>query len=196
MKTLALASALILFPLVSSAQEHPTDPKWNAWLGCWELAVESARDGSTRPSPSRRTLQQSSTASRPQICVAPSGNGVTLTTLVANQAAIEQTIVADGADHSITDAECRGTQRAEWSSDGRKVYSRADLSCPADKGTVACRASLGASGTWTDVALMSAGSRQFARSYRRLSKPHRLIRLTHAAHSRREGRSSKVSHAR
>ena len=38
MKTLALASALILFPLVSSAQEHPTDPKWNAWLGCWELA--------------------------------------------------------------------------------------------------------------------------------------------------------------
>ena len=30
MKTLALASALILFPLVSSAQEHPTDPKWNA----------------------------------------------------------------------------------------------------------------------------------------------------------------------
>ena len=66
MKTLALASALILFPLVSSAQEHPTDPKWNGWLGCWELAVESARDGSTRPSPSRRTLPQSSTASRPR----------------------------------------------------------------------------------------------------------------------------------
>jgi len=185
MKTLALASAVLLFPLVSSAQEHPTDPKWNTWLGCWELVLENARDGSTRPSPSRRTLQQPSGPSRPQICVAPAGNGVTMTTTIANQPAIEQTIVADGAEHPITDAECRGTQRAEWSQDGRKVYSRADLSCPADKGnrSVSGFSILGANGTWTDVQAVDVSGQQMVRvrSYRRLSEVSQIgSRLTHA----------------
>jgi hypothetical protein len=185
MKTLALASALLLFPLVSSAQQHPTDPKWNAWLGCWELVIENARDVSARPSPSRRTLPQSSGPSRPQICVEPSGNGVTMTTRVANQAASEQTIVADGVDHPIADAECRGTQRAEWSNDGRKVYSKANLSCSADKGNrgVSGFSILGANGTWTDIQAVDVSGQQTVRvrSYRRVSDvPQIGARLTHA----------------
>lgn len=185
MKTLALASAMLLFPLVSHAQQHPTDPKWNAWLGCWELVIENARDASARPSPARRTLPQSSGASRPQICVEPSGNGVTMTTRVANRDAIEQTIVADGADHPITDAECRGTQRAEWSSDGRKVYSKADLSCTADKGNrrVSGFSILGANGTWTDIQAVDVSGQQTVRvrSYRRVSEVAQIgARLTHA----------------
>jgi len=47
MKTLALASAVLLFPLVLHAQA--TDPKWNAWLGCWELVVENATRGAISP---------------------------------------------------------------------------------------------------------------------------------------------------
>ncbi len=184
MKTLALAAAVLLFPMVSSAQQA-TDPKWNAWLGCWELVVENARDASTRPSPSRRTLPQSGGSSRPQVCVEPSGNGVTLTTRVANQAAIEQTIVADGADHPITDAECRGTQRAEWSGDGRKLYSRADLSCSADKGNrrVSGFSILGTNGTWTDIQAVDVSGQQTVRvrSYRRVSEVDQIGRgLTHA----------------
>jgi hypothetical protein len=185
MKTLALASAVLLFPFVSSAQDHPTDPKWNAWLGCWELVIENARDGSTRPSPSRRTLQQSSGPSRPQICVAPSGAGVTFTTQVGGQPAIEQTVIGDGADHPITDAECRGTQRAEWSRDGRKLYSRANLSCSADKGnrSVSGFSILGANGTWTDVQAVDVSGQQTVRirSYRRLSEVAQIgSGLTHA----------------
>jgi hypothetical protein len=185
MKTLALALAVLLFPLVSSAQDHPTDPKWNAWLGCWELVLENARDGSSRPSPSRRTLQQPSGPSRPQICIAPSGNGVTLTTTIVNQPAIQQTIVADGAEHPITDAECRGTQRAEWSRDGRKVYSSADLSCSADKGNrrVSGFSILGANGTWTDVQAVDVSGQQTVRvrSYRRLSEVSQTgFGITHA----------------
>jgi hypothetical protein len=184
MKTLALASAVLLFPFVSSAQDHPTDPKWNAWLGCWELVIENARDAATRPSPSRRTLQ-SSGPSRPQICVAPSGNGVTFTTQVGGQPAIEQTVIADGADHPITDAECRGTQRAEWSRDGRKLYSRANLSCSADKGnrSVSGFSILGANGTWTDVQAVDVSGQQTVRirSYRRLSEVAQIgSGLTHA----------------
>jgi hypothetical protein len=173
MKMLALASVVLLFPAVSSAQ-HPTDPKWNAWLGCWELVLENARDTAARPNPSRRALPQSRDSSRPQICVEPSGNGVTLTTRVANQSAIQQTVIADGVDHAITDAECRGTQRAEWSTDGRKLYSRADLSCSNDKGNrqVSAFSVLGTNGTWTDIQAVDISGQQTVRvrSYRRVGE--------------------------
>jgi hypothetical protein len=182
MKTLALTSALVLFPLVSIAQQ-PADAKWTPWLGCWELVLENAQDATTRPSPSRRTLPSSS--SRPQICIEPSGLGVTLSTRVAGQQAIEQTIVADGLDHAITDAECRGTQRAEWSSDGRKIYSRADLTCSNDKGNrrVSGYSILGANGTWTDVQAVDVSGQQTVRirSYRRVTEVAQLgPGLTHA----------------
>jgi hypothetical protein len=170
MKMLAFGLAALLFPAVSRAQE-PVDPNWKAWLGCWELVVENARDAGARPSPSRRTLQPSRDTARPQICVEPSGRGVTLTTRVANQPAIQQTIVADGVDHSIADEDCRGTQRAEWSSDGRKLYSRADLACSSDKGNrrVSGFSILGANGTWTDIQAVDVSGQQTVRvrSYRR-----------------------------
>lgn len=184
MKTLALASAVLLFPVVSNAQQ-PTDPKWNAWLGCWELVLENARDATTHPSPSRRTLQQSRDTSRPQVCVEPSGSGVTLTTRVGNQSTIQQTVIADGMEHPITDAECRGTQRAEWSSDGRKLYSRADLACSIDKGNrrVSGFSMLGANGTWTDIQAVDVSGQQTVRvrSYRRAAETKQIGRgLTQA----------------
>jgi hypothetical protein len=187
MKTLALAAALLLFPVISSAQQL-TDPKWGPWLGCWELVLENARDpAAPRSSPSRRTLPSSSTPSRsrPQICIEPSGIGVTLTTRVAGQQAIEQSIVADGLDHSMTDAECRGLQRAEWSGDGRKIYSRAELTCANDKGNrrVSGFSILGVNGTWTDIQAVDVSGQQTVRvrSYRRVSEVGRIgAGLTHA----------------
>ena len=172
MKILIFASAVLLFPLASHAQQA-ADPKWNAWLGCWELVVENARDANTRPNPARRTLSPNGGDSRAQVCVEPSGNGVTLTTRVANQTAIQQTIVADGAERPITDAECRGTQRAEWSTDGRKLYSRADLACSSDKGNrrVSGMSILGLNGMWTDIQAVDVSGQQTVRvrSYRRVT---------------------------
>jgi hypothetical protein len=184
MKTLALASAVLLFPVVSQAQQT-ADAKWSAWLGCWELVVENARDTTTRPIPSRRTLPQSGNNPRPQVCIEPSGNSVTLTTRVAKQAAIEQTVIADGVDHPITDAECRGSQRAEWSADGRKLYSQADLVCASDKGKrhVSGFSILGANGTWTDIQAIDISGQQTVRvrNYRRVSEVAQIgTGLTHA----------------
>lgn len=184
MKTLALASALLVFPVVAHAQQL-TDPKWSPWIGCWELVLENARDAATRPNPSRRTLPSTTSPSRPQVCIEPSGVGVTLTTRVAGQQAIQQTIVADGLEHAITDKECRGTQRAEWSSDSRKIYSRADLTCSNDKGNrrVSGFSILGANGTWTDIQAIDVSGQQTVRvrSYRRVSEIDRIgSGLTHA----------------
>jgi hypothetical protein len=175
MKTLlAVGFAMLSLPVVSNAQ-HPRDPKWNAWLGCWELVVENARSAPARPNPSRRTLQPSRDGSRPQVCVEPSGDGVTLTTRVAEQPAIQQTIIADATDHAIEDAECRGVQRAEWSRDGRKIYSRADLACSMDKGNrrVSGFSILGVNGIWTDIQSVDVSGQQTVRvrSYRRVGEP-------------------------
>ena len=98
MKTLALASAALLFPVVAVAQQ-PADERWSPWVGCWELVLENARDAAARPAPARRPLPSTTSPSRPQICIEPSGSGVTLTTRVAGQQAIQQTINADGRDH-------------------------------------------------------------------------------------------------
>ena len=184
MKKLALASAVLLFPAFSSAQQV-ADPRWNAWLGCWELVLENTRDSATRPNPSRRNLPQASKPSPPQICVETAGNGATLTTSVANQPAIQQTIVADGVEHPITDAECRGTQRAEWSGDGRKLYSRADLACSNDKGSrrVSGFSILGVNGIWTDIQAVDVSGQQTVRvrSYRRVAERAPIGRtITHA----------------
>ncbi len=173
MKTLTLVSVLSLFPVVAAAQQ-PADERWRPWIGCWELVLENARDEATRPAPARRPLPSTGSSSRPQICIEPSGSGVTLTTRVAGQQAIQQTILADGRDHQITDAECGGTQRAEWSSDSRKIYSRADLTCSNDKGNrrVSGFSILGANGTWTDIQAVDVSGQQTVRvrSYRRVSE--------------------------
>ena len=185
MKTLVLVSALVLFPAIARAQEL-ADPKWTPWIGCWELVMENARDAAARPNPSRRTLPSStSSPARPQICIEPSGAGVTLTTKVAGQQAIQQTILADGREHPITDAECRGVQRAEWSSDNRKIYSRADLTCSNDKGDrrVSGFSILGSNGTWTDIQAIDISGQQTVRvrSYRRVSEKSQIgAGLTHA----------------
>jgi hypothetical protein len=110
---------------------------------------------------------------------------VTLTTRVADREALQQTVVADGGDHPITDAECRGTQRAEWSGDGRKLYSRADLSCSNDKGNrrVSGFSILGANGTWTDIQAVDVSGQQTVRvrSYRRVAEVAKIgSGLTHA----------------
>ena len=139
-----------------------------------------------RPNPSRRTLSQNGNDSRAQVCVEPSGNGVTLTTRVANQTAIQQTIVADGVerpDHR------RGVP---WHATRRvvdgwpKIYSQADLACSNDKGNrrVSGFSILGRNGTWTDIQAVDVSGQQTVRvrSYRRVSEVAKIgPRLTHAS---------------
>ena len=52
-------------------------------------------------------------ASRPTI-----SNGVKLQTLVGTQRGADEVIVPDGVARPISDPDCKGTERAEWSSDG------------------------------------------------------------------------------
>ena len=97
----------VVFGIATSTAAQTLDARWAPFAGCWELVEGGATS-----------------------CVAPSTAGaVTLTTMVDGKQVLEQTIVADGADHALAETGCTGSQRHEWSRDGRKLFGRAELRC-------------------------------------------------------------------
>ena len=156
--SITIPAALLLIVFVFPAPAHARQQRDNArgaWLGCWQLIDENQR-----PS-----------ASGVSICVTPANEpaGITLRTLVSNQPALEQTIVADAADHSITDADCRGTQRAEWSRGSTRLFARAQFVCGGRPRTVSSFGLIAGSGIWIDVQVVDDSGRESVRvrRYRR-----------------------------
>jgi hypothetical protein len=165
-------SALLLITVPAHAQSADTT-RWSRFIGCWELVMENAREGAPSPATAgRESRSQPRDPARPRLCVqtAPDG-GAILTTSVGSQTPIVQTVFADGTDRPITDDGCSGTQRAEWSSDGLRLFSHAELTCKGDQGLrrVSGLALLGRDGTWTDVQSVEIGGRESfrVRKYRR-----------------------------
>jgi hypothetical protein len=153
MKTLAIGFGLVLVAASASAQSA-TDSRWTPWLGCWDLVIENARDGSPAadvPRPQRGSSPRGDL--RPRVCVERADAGATFRTTIGDRTPIVQTIVADGTARPITDTDCTGTQSAEWSRDGLRMFSRAELTCKCDAGSrrVSGLGILGANGTWIDV---------------------------------------------
>jgi hypothetical protein len=93
-------------------------------------------------------------------------------TIVGGQTVLEETLVADGMEHQVTDAECRGTQRAEWSLDGRRLFAKADLTCADQKSRrISGLALIATDGTWLDVQSSWVDARESlrVRRYRRIA---------------------------
>jgi uncharacterized membrane protein YgcG len=178
MRTLTLSLMCGLLAAPSWAQNDGTDPRWSDWLGCWELLDDNVRDEGVdagevlgpRPPSAGRSAQRSG-SSQPRVCVAPGvEGGVTLQTRIGAQDPLVQTIVADGTERPIEDAQCRGTQRAEWSEDGRRLFAHAELSCTDGLArTVSGLTFIARDGTWLDIQSVRIGPRESVRvrRYRR-----------------------------
>jgi len=138
----------VLLGISTAVGAQQLDARWAPFAGCWELVDGGATS-----------------------CVAPSTAGaVTLTTMVDGKSVLEQTIVADGADHALTEPDCTGSQRHEWSRDGRKLFGRAELRCASQPvRTVTALSLMTADNSWLDVqAIEIAGSTSLRlRKYRR-----------------------------
>ena len=134
--------------MATSAGAQELDARWAPFAGCWELVSGGATS-----------------------CVAPSTAGaVTLTTLVDGKPVLEQTIVADGAPHALAETGCTGSQRSEWSRDGRKLFTRGELTCANQPlRTVSGLALMTGDDSWLDVqAIEIAGNTSLRlRKYRR-----------------------------
>jgi hypothetical protein len=152
MKRLTLTFVFLAFATAAAAQSRTVDSRWAPFVGCWETPQAA---GGVR------------------VCVERSGvNSVSLVTSVAGQQALEQTIFADGVDHPVNDAECHGTQRAEWSRDGQQLFAHAELTCKDEKSrTVSGLAMIAPNGRWLDIqnVKVDAKSTIRVRRYRHIS---------------------------
>ena len=172
MRTLAIGFGVVLIAAAASAQNVP-DSRWTPWLGCWDLVIENARDGSPAddlPRPQRGSTTRGDL--RPRVCVEPAeAGGATFRTTIGDRTPIVQTIVADGNTRPIVETDCTGSQSAEWSRDGLRIFSRAELTCKGDAGPrrVSGLGILGANGTWIDVQSIVVDGRDTyrVRRYRR-----------------------------
>jgi len=86
------------------------DARFNGWLGCWRLEDDIAGTGA-------------------RMCVTPDGAGVRLQTLVGTNRGLDELVIADGVTRTIADAECKGTETAEWSNDGQRVFRATQVRC-------------------------------------------------------------------
>jgi len=156
-RTMWTRSLLLLLACVtpSAAAAQTPDLRWNDWIGCWTLVADAnvaqlppAEDaagglaGPVRPGSSRDA----------RVCVAPRQGGAELRTMVGGQQVLAQTIIADGADHAVNDGGCTGTQRAQWSADGLRLFTSAQVTCDNQpRRTVTGLALIAPNGEWVDV---------------------------------------------
>ena len=107
----ALLAATTTASAQSSASTTPKlDARFNPWLGCWRLEDDLAGTGA-------------------RMCITPDRGGVRLQTLVGTHRGIDELVIADGVARPIVDAECKGTERAEWSNDGTRVFRTTEVTC-------------------------------------------------------------------
>ena len=170
--TSVLTIALVL--LAAAAWAHDTtlgDARWAPWLGCWQLVQDD-----------RGSLAAAvATPDDMVVCVLPaSGNrGVSMTTYVGGQSVLQQTVVADGARHPVSEPECTGSQASEWSLSGQQLLTRADITCVGQPArTVSAITLMTAGPTWVDI--QAVGTDQDApvrvRRYRRTdSLPQNVV---------------------
>ena len=147
-----LTIALVLLAAAAPQAQDTTlgDARWVPWLGCWQLVQDD-----------RGSL--AAAAATPDdgvVCVLPaSGNrGVSMTTYVGGQSVLQQTVVADGARHPVSEPECSGSQTSEWSLSGQRLLTRADITCIGQPARTVSAITLMAAGpTWVDIQAVGTG---------------------------------------
>lgn len=161
-----LAGSVLFAAPPARAQQAQTDPRWQAWVGCWTPAATVAR-------------QSSGNAQPLLVCVVPAAGsaGVDVVTVADTQVVSRDRLEATGERHAVTREGCTGWESAEWSASAVRVYVHSELTC---QGNAHRRSSglmaLSPEGDWLDVRAVSAGSRAATRvlRYRAASLPATL----------------------
>ena len=130
-----------------------TDTRWLPWMGCWQLWEEqvdqAAEDGAEFPD---RTI----------VCLTPAddGRGARLVARSDSDVLVERTLVADGVRQALTEGDCTGWERRDWSDDGRRLFTRGEIRCGSDEPRRMSGISMLANrSTWVDIQSVSVGDR-------------------------------------
>ncbi len=139
---LALAAAFLGAAVPAGAQQQAqTDPRWQAWLGCWQPVSGPARVAGD-------------TTSVPLVCVVPSPGsaGVDVVAVSGGRIASRDLVEATGAHRDVAREGCTGWESADFSSDGSRVFLAAEYTCPGDiKRATSEIMAITPEGEWLDV---------------------------------------------
>lgn len=165
MKSALLAAAFALIAVPARAQTN--DIRWEPFLGCWTLAADNLRPREAPEDAAGRAARRPSTVidGAPRVCVTRTADGARFETTVGPQTAVDQTIVANAAAHPVDDGQCSGTQRSEWSKNGLRLYSSAEIRCQGDAGVrkVSGLSLIAPNGDWLDIQAVTIGDRETVR---------------------------------
>jgi hypothetical protein len=186
----SIALAILLVAVATPARAQQVDSRWEPWLGCWQMLDDRVRDenpsGADAVAAARARMFRGTTDVNVCVTRGSQPNTVTLTTRASGERAFEQTIVADAAAHPISEGACTGSQRAEWSADGYRLFAHAELTCATQPArTVSGLTMIATDGTWLDVQAIGVGatSNVRVRRYRRTSSTGGAGSATAVAHA-------------
>jgi hypothetical protein len=145
-----------------------TDARWTAWLGCWQQLEETVRDRNPIDADPRDAVPTPGVV----VCVTPAKEsaGVTFSTIVEKQSALEETVVADGSNRAIDEPGCKGSQRARWSETGTRLFAHAQLSCTdGSTRTISGLTTIAPGPVWVEIQVVNSDGRESIRirRYRR-----------------------------
>jgi hypothetical protein len=146
---LALAAGL-------ATPTEPADGSWAAWHGCWQVQGEAASA---------------------MVCMLPGDapDAVRIATIEAGSITAEQIVRADGVSRPVDEGGCTGMERAWFSRDGRRVYTRAELNCSGmqriSTGVMAMISEVG----WVDAQAVTVGAQHVSRSVQYRAVPERDV---------------------
>lgn len=146
-RMLAVAAVLALATRAADAQQ--SGPRWRALAGCWTAA------------PTVDAL-----IAAPQLlCVTPTtdSNVVDVTTLAAGKVTASQRIDASARPIAVDARGCTGTKRAQWSSDGRRLFLESRATCDGVPRTMTGILTVTPSGQWLDIQGVVAGEGEHVR---------------------------------
>jgi hypothetical protein len=163
-----IAAFALLFT-ATTAFAQPAAPssdrdRWSRWMGCWQIAEESVEDVERLLAEMSRTPTGATTTPGARVCVTPAEGGATMTTYVNDKPVLTETIIADGTQRPLSDSNCRGTQQAEWSQLGPRIYARTEVACGDQPRRIVSGYSAVVSGPlWLDIQLIESNGRKSMR---------------------------------
>ena len=136
----------LLLSFAAAAAPAPSSG-WLAWEGCW------------------RALGEENSSSL--LCIVAEGNGARLITVVNGAAQEEMRVISDGIARPFSQEGCQGTQQAQWSADGQRLFVNSDMICGqtvrrAVSGIMTMQSRTG----WTNVEAVTAGTQTSTRVIR------------------------------
>lgn len=149
---IAANALLISLALTPGLTAQDRDGRWSPWFGCWEPVTRNAEPA--------------------LLCVRPAGAGVDVSEVVAGEVLSSQNLRADGQSYDIVAQGCEGTRRAEFSTDGKRLFTSTRQACDGDvmRGSTGLMAMVTAN-EWIDVQAQEDDGRSISwvRRYVRVS---------------------------